>query len=92
MTDSPQHPVQPLITDDDGVTRFKENPIVRYLLETHGSHDLNSLHLIPFDNEHWVQFHQLIGVSLQLFADIDYISDENYHRAAGPEVEKGESG
>ena len=55
-----RHPIQPLITDEQGVTRFKENGIVYFLAKNR----LNELATMGFSNEDWEQFAQLIGYSL----------------------------
>lgn len=80
MSEQPQHPVQPLVTDSEGVLRFKANAIVRYLLDN-GPFNLNDLALLPFSNEDREQFAQLIGYSLSGFGDLSYVSDETYDRA-----------
>ena len=76
----PKHPVQPLVTDSEGVLRFKANAIVRYLLDN-GPFNLNDLALLPFSDEDREQFAQLIGYSLSGFGDLSYVSDETYERA-----------
>lgn len=45
-----QHEDYPIITDKDGVERYKANPIVRFLLDA-GPFDMNTLALIPFHEE-----------------------------------------
>ena len=76
----PQHPIQPLKIDHEGVLRFKENKIVRFLLED-GHNDLNRLAIIPFSDEDREQFAQLIGCSLSGFGDLSYVSDKTYEQA-----------
>jgi len=75
-----KHPVQPLEEDEQGILRFKENKIVRFLLDA-GPFDLNRLALIRFDDEDREQFAQLIGYSLAGFGELSYVSDETYERA-----------
>ncbi len=75
-----RHPIQPLENDGDGVIRFKQNRIVRTLLDK-GSIDLNDLARMGFDNEDHEQFAQLIGYSLGGLAELDYVSDETYDMA-----------
>lgn len=62
-----RHPVQPVEWDDHGVLRFKENPIVSYLLDNSRA-DLDALHLMSdkegFTTHDWDQFNQLIGYSV----------------------------
>lgn len=76
-----KHPIQPLVKDKHGTTRFKANAIVRHLLDT-GSCDMNQIALLPFSDEDREQFAQLIGYSLCGFGDLSYVSDETYEKAA----------
>jgi hypothetical protein len=80
MNNQINHPIQPLYLDKNGVLRFKENAIVRFLLDN-GPHDLNTLALEKFSQEDEEQFAQLIGYSLSGFGDLSYVSDETYYRA-----------
>lgn len=73
------HPPQPLIRAKDGVVRFKENAIVRFLLDA-GPFDMNQLALMPFSDEDRAQFAQLIGYSLGGFGDLSYVTDMEYGR------------
>ena len=66
-----KHPIQPPVTDKQGVIRFKENKIVRFLLDA-GPFDMNALALMPFTNEDRMQFAQLIGYSVSGFGDLPY--------------------
>lgn len=75
------HPIQPLALDEHGVLRFKQNAIVRYLLD-HGGIDMNALAVLPFENVDREQFAQLIGYSLGGFGDLSYVSEETYETAA----------
>lgn len=67
------HPIQPLIIVDN-IERFKENKIVRYLLD-HGGIDLNQIGQQFFPQEDEEQFAQLIGYSWSGFCDISYASN-----------------
>lgn len=69
------HPIQPLIEEPDGRLRFKENAIVRYLLD-HGGIDLNKIAALDFSQDDREQFAQLIGYSLDGAASLSYMSDE----------------
>lgn len=80
MTNLPHHPIQPLVTDEHGTLRFRENRIVRYLLD-HGGIDLNQISEQGFPNEDAEQFAQLIGYSLNGFSELSYVSDETYETA-----------
>ena len=55
-----KHPIQPLEKDSAGITRFKQNTIVRYLIDN-GSINLDDLARINFPQEDREQFAQLIG-------------------------------
>lgn len=66
-----KHPIQPVEYDDHGVIRFKQNRIVRHLLDN-GPFDMNDLASKNFSNEDWEQFAQLIGYSVSGFGDLSY--------------------
>lgn len=74
------HPVQPLVTDERGVIRFRKNTIVRFLLDA-GPFDMNRLALMDFSDEDRQQFAQLIGYTLGGYGDLSYVTDEAYARA-----------
>ena len=69
-----KHPMQPLETDEHGVLRFKQNAIVRYLLDN-GGIDLNRIACLQFSQDDRVQFAQLIGYSLRGFHELNYVPD-----------------
>lgn len=75
------HPLQPLFPDPLGTIRFKENAIVSYLLDN-GGIDMNKLAGLDFPREDRVQFAQLIGYSLDGFAELSYVGDQDFARAA----------
>lgn len=77
-----RHPIQPLYVDESGVVRFRENRIVRLLLDT-GPFTLNSLSRLGFLREDWAQFYQLIGYSLDGLGDVcdSWVGDDTYSRA-----------
>lgn len=69
-----RQPIQPLVADQRGVTRFKRNHIVCYLLDT-GNLDLNQVAIRGYslsDNE---QFAQLHGYSWSGACSLSYFSD-----------------
>lgn len=70
VTDN-QHPQQPILPDIHGTLRYKENPIVRYLLDN-GPNSMNTLAAIPFSDEDRCQFAQLIGYSKGGFDTLSY--------------------
>lgn len=76
-----KHPIQPLQLDSNGTLRFKENPIVRYLLDN-GGIDMNKLATLDFAVEDREHFAQLIGYSLGGFGDLGYVSNATYSAAA----------
>lgn len=71
-----KHPHQPLV-DVNGITRFKENKIVSYILE-HGSIDMNHIALRDFPREDRVQFAQLIGYSQSGWGTLSYVKDDDW--------------
>ena len=75
-----KHPIQPLEKDKHGTIRFKENKIVRYLLDN-GGIDLNRLAVLDFDNNDREQFSQLIGYSLSGFGGLSSTTNETYYAA-----------
>ncbi len=77
-----RHPIQPLITDKDGVTRFKRNKIVDYL----ASNKLNELACMGFDDEDWIQLSQLIGYSLHGFSGLSYVDNRAWKEASSQPV------
>lgn len=85
-------PLQPLYRDADGVVRFRENAVVRFLLDWASARGmgLNELALMPFDAADREQFAQLVGYSLSGFGELSYVTDETYARAeaAVPPEEK----
>lgn len=68
------HPQQPTELDEHGTRRFKDNAIVRFLLDN-GPFDLNNLALRHFTNEDRRQFAQLIGYSVCGYEDLSYVQD-----------------
>jgi len=67
----PKHPMQPVVRVGK-VHRFKENKIVRLLLDTHPTVDMNTLACMDFTREDRNQFAQLIGYSVDGFAELSY--------------------
>ena len=75
-----KHPIQPMVIDSNGVVRFKENEIVRYLLDAHDT-DMNKLAIMSFSREDREQFAQLIGYSFSGFSELSYVRDITYDKA-----------
>lgn len=82
-----KNPIQPLEKDAQGVLRFKENILIRALLD-HGRATglgLNELALKFNKPEHvddWQQLAQLIGYSLSGYGELSYVNDDAYGAAA----------
>lgn len=73
------HPMQPLVLDGQ-VVRFKQNKIVRFLLDA-GPYDMNKLACMPFSDEDREQFAQLIGYSVSGFGELGYPTDASVTKA-----------
>lgn len=85
-----RHPIQPMADDGTGVLRFKQNPIVRRLLDD-GPFDLNHIAQWPnVSDEDRRQFAQLLGYSLSGFGELWY-SDEETYEAADRMAREGKS-
>lgn len=80
-----RHPTQPLAADNGGIVRFKENQIVRKLLDRSREGlktDLNDIACMEFSQEDRQQFAQLIGYSLSGYGELPYVDDAAYHVAS----------
>jgi hypothetical protein len=76
--------MQPIIKDKNGRARFKENAIVRFLLDEASDGrkcDLNRLAVRDFPQADWEQFYQLIGYSLHGYHELSNVSDESAKEA-----------
>lgn len=84
-----KNPIQPLAKDAQGVLRFKENAIVRHLLDwaRERGMDLNKLARMDFTQDDREQFAQLIGYSLSGFSELSYVSDATYTAASQMEAD-----
>lgn len=80
---SKHQPNQPVVLADDNIIRFKENPIVRALLDAAtqaGVMDLNKIACMDFTDEDRAQFAQLIGYSVGGYDELHYTAG----RRSGP--------
>jgi|SRR5690625_401639 len=79
-----KHPIQPIITDDSGVLRFKENRIVSDLLDfaTDQGFGLNEIACCDYSREDRQQLAQLIGYSLRGYGELRNYVDDDAYRAA----------
>jgi len=77
-----KHPMQPIVMVSD-VARFKENAIVRYLVDSRPM-ILNRLAAMVFSKEDWTQFYQLIGYSVSGYGSLtDFVSSKAVAEADG---------
>jgi hypothetical protein len=76
------NPMQPLHRVQD-VIRFKDNKVVRYLLDC-GGINLNELAKIGylFSQDDWEQFYQLIGYSVSGYGELSNVSEESKNLAS----------
>lgn len=74
------NPIQPILKDADGDLKFQENKIVKFLLES-SKVDMNQILCMAFSPEDRQQFIQLIGMSLEGYAYLPYVTDEAYDAA-----------
>lgn len=65
-----KHPQQPIVKVE-GTYRYKQNAIVRYLLEQ-GPFTLNTIAMLPFSVDDRRQFAKLIGYSLNGYHELNY--------------------
>ncbi|UJD96780.1 hypothetical protein FS593_05045 [Lelliottia amnigena] len=85
-------PMQPMVIDSHGTLRFKENPLVRKLLDvaTGAGYGLNAMAIEEHSAEDRMQLAQLIGYSLSGYGDLSYVSNESYNRAAAAPQQEAE--
>ncbi len=84
-----KNPIQPIETDSHGTHRFKENCIVRKLLDE-GGIDLNQISMWDVSQDDKEQFAQLLGYSCSGYSSLSFASDE-VCEVARKMVEEGES-
>ncbi len=76
-----RHPIQPLEADARGTIRFKENAIVRHIIDSHPSCDMNTIAEMEFSLDDRRQFAQLIGYSLRGYGELSYVDDDSLNAA-----------
>ena len=83
MIDTSKHPMQPIVLDEHGVARFKQNAIVRYLIDwaRNWGLGLNELSMMNFSEEDHQQLAQLLGYSVSGYGDLSYVSQESVSEA-----------
>lgn len=79
---NPRNPIQPT-HEVNGVLRFKENAIVRHLLDFAQSKGfgLNEIASMDFTDDDRMQLAQLIGYSLSGYGDLSYVDDDSFNAA-----------
>ena len=85
MNGNSKNPIQPLVIDEQKVLRFKQNKIVRDLLDFASSRGM-SLNEIAFnrtysDDDHQ-QFAQLIGYSVSGYGELPYVDNVSFAAVA----------
>lgn len=79
-----KHPVQPVQFDLAGTLRFKKNHIVEHLLDFARAHGcgLNELAMMDFEDDDRQQLAQLLGYSVDGYADLSYVDKAAMARVA----------
>lgn len=83
-------PMQPIVLDPHGRPRFRQNALVRYLLDQPGGQTLNDLARLPnIPMEDWAQLAQLIGYSVSGYGELSYaLNVEEANAVAAALLEK----
>ena len=79
-----KHPIQPVITDNKGVLRFKENRIISDLLNfaTYRGFGLNEIACRDYSREDRQQLAQLLGYTLYGYGELrNYVDDDAFGAA-----------
>lgn len=80
-----KHPNQPLVYAKDGCMRFKQNDIVRKLLDFAADHgySINEIYqeFLPSHADDYKQLLQLLGYSIGGYCDISMIPEKQKKRA-----------
>lgn len=84
-----KNPIQPIFKDENGIIRFKDNLIVKYLLESHPLVKMSNLAALPFSNDDRQQFAQLIGYSVSGYGGLRYV-DSDHRKLVATMAESGE--
>ncbi len=72
-----KHPVQPLELDNEGTLRFKQNAIVRFLIDQYSTQALNYIYAEgDFSWEDYKQFIQLSGYRVSGYKDLEVATNE----------------
>lgn len=78
-----RHPIQPVEKDHEGFLRFKQNKIIRDLLDFGQAHGfgLNEIAAKGYSAEDRQQLAQLIGYSLGGYSELSYVNDDAFDAA-----------
>lgn len=76
MKSNIKHPDQPLIISEDKTIRFKENSIVRFLVNNYPN-SLNAISMMNFSKEDYQQIMQLIGYSINGYCELSSVSEKS---------------
>lgn len=82
-----RHPMQKIDLDERGLTRFRENAVVVWLLEN-GGLDMNAIARQGFEKPELRQFVQLIGYSTSGYGSLSYAQGSNSANIADEIAEK----
>lgn len=76
-------PMQPILVAADGIVRFKENRIVKQLLEAAQwvGYDLNAIALGAFTDDERMQLAQMMGHSVSEYGGLPFVSTASRDRA-----------
>lgn len=80
---SNRHPMQPVVMAGDGVVRFKQNKIIRDMLDLCEKHGLglNEIAARDYEKDDRSQFMQLIGYSVSGYGNLDCSRAKHVMRA-----------
>lgn len=80
---SKRQPMQPVVVAADGVIRFKENKIIRAMLELCQKHGfgLNEIAAINYEKDDYSQLMQLIGYSVSGYGTLSCSRAKHVKRA-----------
>ena len=73
--------VRPMILDEQGTLRFRENAIVCHLLDD-GPFTMNDLAVGDYSIADREEFLMLIGYSVEGFSEISYVTDATFKRVS----------
>lgn len=78
-----KNPIQPLYWAEDGLIRFKQNKIIRDLLDfaTEKGFGLNEIACGEYTADDHAQLAQLIGYSLYGFGELSYVDNHTFEAA-----------